>query len=121
MFARLLTFGHAVRAGESMLDQFLGRLCLRDAPLELVDVVAQQIPVFHRVRGGQHRCQLPQRETSLLAHQDQRHAFEVRLLVQPLATVAASRLQQPEALPVPQHVCAEPEPPGQIADGQHLT
>lgn len=81
MFARVLTFGEAARAGESMFDQFLGCSCLCDTPLELLNVVVQQIPMVSRVGGGQHRGQLPQRESGLLAHQDQRHAFEVRVLV----------------------------------------
>nr|WP_026403798.1 hypothetical protein [Actinomadura rifamycini] len=103
-----------------MLDEVFGGLRPVDASLQFRDVALQCLAVVHRVRGGQQRAQFSQREAGLLAHEDQRDAFQVGRLVRAPTARASRGFQQAHALPVPQYVRGEPEPFRELTDGQPI-
>jgi len=110
--------GEAARAVQGVFEECLRRQRRSDPAIQFRDSLAKQVGMPHRVgRGHQHR-EVPQAETDLLAHQDHRHPIQVGRAVAPLAGRVPGGRQQTDAFPVPQHMGGQPEPPGQLADGQ---
>lgn len=104
--------------GQGVLDEAFRRLRLGDPLLEDGDVAAEQLRMIHRVARVQHLAQLPQAEAGLLAHEDHRHSGQVGVSVPALPARGTAGGEQTHAFPMTQDVGGQPEPTGQITDGQ---
>jgi hypothetical protein len=103
---------------ERVVDHLLGAAQLIDPPLQVVAVLAHQLPALVTVRCVHRLAHLFEAEADVLASHDQRHSSHIAGVITPPSTAQPARRQQSRCLPVPEHVGRQPELVGELADAE---
>ena len=105
---------------ERMDSHLAGSLHVLHASVEIGDVLLEHcVTLASEVVRHQHG-DLLETHAGSLAPQDDRDAYEVVIVVQPTIGAVALRLEQPDGLPVAEHVGLEAEPGSCLSDGAKI-